>query len=270
MDTRWAARVVISSFGVRIRVCTDDRSLWPLMLDRLPPHVPLSDDVVPDHNCSLSAAGHHHGRLIYQMHADAELVVQTPDREFALAVFESALRSTVSSNAVGWVFVHAGSVAWKGRGIIIPAPSEHGKSTLVAALLRLGATYYSDEFAVLDRQGRVHAFPKPLSLREEGALPQRLAANELGAAIGSDAIPIAVIAATSFAAGAPWPPPRGSRAAAVLALLGNTVAARSAPGHTMQVLTRAVKGAVLLEGTRPEASLVAASLLEIAERAAGA
>jgi hypothetical protein len=31
----------------------------------------------------------------------------------------------------------------------------------VAELVRAGATYYSDEFAVLDSRGRVHPFPRP-------------------------------------------------------------------------------------------------------------
>ena len=56
------------------------------------------------------------------------------------------------------IFIHAGVVGWQGRAIVIPGRSFSGKSTLVAALLQAGATYYSDEFAVLDGRGYVHPF----------------------------------------------------------------------------------------------------------------
>jgi hypothetical protein len=35
--------------------------------------------------------------------------------------------------------------------------SYSGKTTLVSELIRAGATYYSDEYAVIDERGRVHA-----------------------------------------------------------------------------------------------------------------
>ena len=37
----------------------------------------------------------------------------------------------------------------------------------MAALVRAGAEYYSDEFAPLDAGGLVHPFAKPLSIRNE-------------------------------------------------------------------------------------------------------
>ena len=53
------------------------------------------------------------------------------------------------------VAVHAGVVAFAGRAVVIPGPSHSGKSTLVQALVEAGATYLSDEFALLDEAGRV-------------------------------------------------------------------------------------------------------------------
>ena len=57
--------------------------------------------------------------------------------------------------------MHAGAVAWRDRGIVIPGRSHSGKTTLVRALVE-AARYYSDEFAVLDPQGRLHPYPLPL------------------------------------------------------------------------------------------------------------
>ena len=53
---------------------------------------------------------------------------------------------------------HAGVVGWRGRAIVIPGRSHAGKSTLVAELVRRGAVYYCDEFAVLHETGRVHPY----------------------------------------------------------------------------------------------------------------
>jgi len=65
-------------------------------------------------------------------------------------------------------FVHAGVVGWNGRAIVIPGQSKIGKTTLVEEFLRIGATYYSDEFAVFDRRGYVHPFARPLRVRTDG------------------------------------------------------------------------------------------------------
>jgi serine kinase of HPr protein (carbohydrate metabolism regulator) len=58
------------------------------------------------------------------------------------------------------LFVHAGVVAWRGRAVLIPGASNAGKSTLVAELVRRGATYYSDEYAAIDAAGRVHPYAR--------------------------------------------------------------------------------------------------------------
>jgi hypothetical protein len=67
-------------------------------------------------------------------------------------------------------FLYAGVVAWQGHAIVFPGRSLSGKTTLVREMLRLGATYYSDEFAVVDNSGLVHSFPRPLGIREDPSL----------------------------------------------------------------------------------------------------
>src|SRR6267142_2744385 len=60
-----------------------------------------------------------------------------------------------------------------------------GKTTLVRELLRRGATYYSDEFAVVDDFGNIHPFPRPLGIREDSTFAQtKYAAATLGATSG--------------------------------------------------------------------------------------
>jgi hypothetical protein len=65
------------------------------------------------------------------------------------------------------VLVHAGAVATAGgSGVVLPAPSGAGKTTLVAGLVRAGFGYLSDEAAVFDPvSGTLHAYPVHLSLK---------------------------------------------------------------------------------------------------------
>src|SRR5262249_55268360 len=60
----------------------------------------------------------------------------------------------VAQHARDGLCVHAGVVGWRGYAIVIPGRTMTGKSNLVAALVRLGARYYSDEYAVIDDEGQ--------------------------------------------------------------------------------------------------------------------
>jgi hypothetical protein len=67
-----------------------------------------------------------------------------------------------------FLFVHAGSVARDGRGLLLPAPPRRGKSSLVAALLQGGFEYLSDDVGAIDPvSSRAYPFPKRLSLDPE-------------------------------------------------------------------------------------------------------
>ena len=90
-----------------------------------------------------------------------------------LDAFESHVQLTVAEYAPRRIFVHAGVVGWKDRAILIPGLSHSGKTTLVDQLIRAGATYYSDEYAVLDARGRVHPYPRALGMRLPGSDQQR-------------------------------------------------------------------------------------------------
>ncbi len=67
----------------------------------------------------------------------------------------------------GLVMVHAGSVVTPGgAGLVIPASSGLGKTTLVAGLVQAGFGYLSDEAAVFDPDtARLHPYPKRLTLK---------------------------------------------------------------------------------------------------------
>ena len=66
-----------------------------------------------------------------------------------------------------YFIVHAGAVVSPGgEGLVLPSDSGGGKSTLVAALVRTGFGYLSDEAAAFDPvTRRLHPFPKALTLK---------------------------------------------------------------------------------------------------------
>src|SRR5215217_1450746 len=78
--------------------------------------------------------------------------------QFPLTMLEGQIRGQVAIRAPERTFVHAGAIEHEGRAIIFPGHSFSGKTTLTEAFVRAGATYYSDEFAVLDNDGRVHPY----------------------------------------------------------------------------------------------------------------
>jgi hypothetical protein len=165
-----------------------------------------------------------------------------------------------------YVFVHAGAVGWRGRAIVIPGRSFSGKSSLVAELVRAGATYYSDEFAVLDERGRVHPFAKPLSLRAEGEVRQEhFSVQELGGATGVKPLPVGLVLVTEYEPGACWRPKQLTQGQGALALLSHVVAARQRPEHSLAALQRVVSLAPILKGRRGDASEIVDRILSIVE-----
>lgn len=91
-----------------------------------------------------------------------DCVPQTP------AVLVSALnRWAVEQTTRHYVF-HAGAVARHGSGVLLPAASFSGKSTLTAGLVQRGFGLLSDEVGAIElATGRMVGYPRALSLRSD-------------------------------------------------------------------------------------------------------
>ena len=132
--------------------------------------------------------------------------------------------NAVAQRSRQMLFVHAGVVGWRGLAIVIPGRSHTGKSTLVAELVRRGAVYYSDEFAVLDDTGRVHPYRRPLVLRGESTAAARSPPRAGGCADGA-AADRPRSWPDAYQPGATWRPTVVRGARAVLPLIDGTVLA---------------------------------------------
>jgi len=261
----WADGLAITAHGARLGI----RVTRAAALDRLPGHFPPAwkpaSSPVVDSLYSLIVGGDGAGtgsRRYHLLYVGSERLARTMELDELLEVLESDLHFRVAISARRRLFVHAGVVGWRGRAIVIPGVSRSGKSTLVAALVRAGGTYYSDEYAVLDTHGRVHPYSRPIALRgSDGEPTRKLAPEALGGRAGNAPLPIGLVALTAFRAGARWRPRQLSPAEAVLGLMEHTVLARLRPGFAMKILRNAAAGALTLRGSRGEADQAAVALL---------
>jgi len=269
----WAAGFSLKSYGVRIGIRSND----PAVLDRVCRHLPHdwqeSSSSVVDRVYSILVGGagpRANVRRFSLLYGDHLQLARGLDLDVVLERFESDLRIFVAELARHRVFVHAGVVGWKGKAIVIPGRSYSGKSTLVAALVRAGATYYSDEYAVFDSRGRVHPFAKPLELREEGKYSQtKVSVAELGGHSGTKPLPVGLVLMTQFKSGARWRPRRLTAGKGVLELLSNTVSARRDPERAMATLQRVTANAAVLKGVRGNASELVTAMLAKVESTSG-
>jgi hypothetical protein len=189
-------------------------------------------------------------------YGDTALIARSLDAGVLVASLRSDLERAVAERARTRVFVHAGVVGWQGGAILIPGPAGSGKTCLVQALVGGGATYYSDEYAVLDHRGLVHPFARPLAPRGAGG---RSTADAPIA--GQTALPVRQVVYTRFTAGSEWRPRSLTPAATLMALLRNTVAVRSDPDRALRVLRAAVATVSGQESARGDAAAAARALL---------
>jgi hypothetical protein len=267
----WTAGIAFRSYGLRIGVRVTDHRAMKQVLQCLPPGWRPAASPIVDHLFSLVIGGVDPNRKVQRFslaYYDAVNIARSKDLESVLKIFESELLLLVADNARRRIFVHAGVVAWKNRAIVIPGLSFSGKTTLVNKLVQAGATYYSDEYAVLDERGRVHPFPRPLGIRQPGQFEtERVDIASLGGAAGVSPLPVSLVVATNYRAGARWRPRRLSPGRGVLELLANTVSARSQTKLALATLPKAVRSAAVLKGIRGEADEVVESILAEVARA---
>ena len=262
----WAESVVLSAFGVHVGLRVSVRGMMPRLLSLMPAGWKKCRRVVAQRLYSLVVGGGERPglRRLHVLYADEVCQTRQTSLEKALDAMESDIHRYIAETSPDVTFLHAGVVGWRGHAVMFPGRSLSGKTTLVQEMLRLGATYYSDEFAVVDNRGLVYPFPRPLGIRSEGSYEQTKCAPEmLGAVVGIKPIPLGVAVITEYKHGAPWRPKLLTAAQGMLQLLANTVAVRSQPDQTLTRLHVLAKGAVFLTGRRGEACQAAASILKL-------
>ncbi len=263
-DRAFDFKLILESYGVRIKLEAASSELLErsrlaaesALLGRLE----IFDGGDAEHSFGFSFDDDGETLLLHQ-NGERLTSDTSPDRFFRF--FDSLLRLKVAEFALDRVFIHAGVVGWKGRAIVIPANSFRGKTSLVAELVRNGAEYYSDEYAVLDENGRVHSFPRNLAIRYfDGELKENLVdPGDLGGRVGSGEIPIGLVLLTEYEADAVWRPQRLTAGQGIIEMIPHTIPRRSNTEFSLKVLNTAVRDAIILRSPRGEASDFAIEIL---------
>jgi len=266
----WTSGFSVICFGVRIGVRADDPGLLEHLCELVPADAKPYRGAVVDHYFSALSGRHAEGTqagglgLLYQN--DTQLY-RGDDPERLMDTFAAHVRLGVAALAPRHTFVHAGVVGWQGRAILLPGRTLAGKTTLTAALARAGACYFSDEYAVLDAEGWVHPFRKPLSLRAHPTARQvDTPVEALGGHAARDPLPVGLVVLSTYKAGARWRPQTLTPGQGALAILENTVNARFAPERVMANVQKVVARAVVVKSSRGEAAEAAAAILRMVER----
>jgi len=257
----------IESFGVSVLIESNDPAAIAACREIVRVALPDCHTIVPcteyDHRFTL--IWNNSGRD--SLYRNGEPVALRTNRERVLSMLEPRLRLVVAEYTKDYVFIHAGVVVWKGKALVIPGGSMHGKTSLVLELVKSGAIYYSDEYAILDKDGFIHPFAKTLSVRG-GADKYKQEEREVESFGGSKGVnrvrPDAVLF-TKFDPESKWQPCRLSGAEGVLELLRDTIATRQNPHFVLEVLTKIAHETIFIKTPRPDARACKdkiASLLE--------
>lgn len=255
-----AQTVVLEAYGARLAVSAPDGASMRTILDGLPRGWTVAErgarsDDVP-WRFALLADGDG-----YRIRDDQGREQPCADVELAGALLRTQMRRFIGYHSGEFVFVHAGVVAYRGAGIVLPGRSFAGKSTLVRALVDAGAEFYSDEYAMFERDGRVAHYREPLSIRG----PKGQEEHDIGSPDALEAVRVGLVALALYRPGATWAPATLSAAAGVVAAMEHAIPARDRPAETLATLSRACSGAVILQGERGEADEVAHALLGVVE-----
>ncbi len=269
----WADGFSFTSYGRRIGVRVNrtdalERIKRHLPADWKPARAPVVERL---YSLIVGGEGRKPGvRRFNVVFGDVSILARTLDADEMFDTFESSVRLYVAEFARRRVFVHAGVVGWRGQAILVPGRTHTGKTTLVAELVRAGATYYSDEFAVLDERGRVHPYAKPLAIREgAGGRQKNYDVEFFGGQAGTKPLPVGLVLATEYRAGArqqSWRPRTLTAGQGMLALLDNTVSVRREPERALVALQQVVARARVVKGARGEAQETAKAVLDLLNR----
>jgi hypothetical protein len=271
--------IAFEAFGVRIGVGTNDSRVRSRLPEVVPPHSRRCDPGDVEQHFSVITNGGTTFTVRYDIRNGVaarpvdvgSYIASDVDLELALGLLDTYVHGSLALHAPEHVFIGAGAVAHKGRAILLPGIALSGKTTLVAALVRAGCVYYSDQYAVLDERGRVHPYARPLSLAAQGPPGSNHRGDFRAAIVGAETVPVGAVVATSYRPGAEWRPMRLSRGEGLLALLSHTVPAQHRTDDAMRAINRALENdPVMVASDRDEADTVATLLLAGLEREAAA
>jgi hypothetical protein len=249
----------IHAFGVRIAILTDNEEVRQVLNRYTLPWLPRV------------AAKPHSAHAVFRVTADGDgstfnvfgngLVEKAAGLMAVVPALQRLMDEAIIHGQTHLAAIHAGVVAAGGAAVLLPGVSHAGKSSLVAELLRRGAVYFSDEYALLDTKGRVHPYPRALMLRNGRPQQQPALPGEFHAKTANSAADIRLILAVQYDPAGVWAVNPVSQSEGLLILLRNTPHVLAESPWILGPLRQASAGAVCYEGVRGDAGEAAATIL---------
>jgi hypothetical protein len=242
---------VLVSHGARVRVVAPPR-VMAHVLDRSASFAWV-DESEGEADATVRILRIEQDRFAVTSSAAGRTTVSGPRRAVADHALEH-VHDLFAVNARNVLFVHAGAFELDGHLVLVPGRSHSGKSTLVATAVERGATYFSDEFAVIDADGLVHPYTRAMSLREPNGRRRHVTVDDLNGRSAATPMPPAVVLATQYDVDATWSPVRVTGSRSALPIIDNTVLARSAPSDTTRMAADVARRTITLIGDRGDAA----------------
>jgi hypothetical protein len=267
---KWKGFLAFEVYGVKIGIRSNNLNLIENFKAGLPALFPVKHRLI-----NFEAAAHNFSFYLSSRHKSKNVAYQEQTQisngsfsETDFEQLESKIRLTVAEFAEKVIFLHAGVVEYKGRALVIPGKSFTGKTTLVAELASRGLKYYSDEFAVIDRSGRVHPYPKKLSVRGiiDDYQQVDIDVEALGGKKGRKKLEVGIILISTFKKGAKFKINEISIGSGIIEAIANSVSIRQNPEFVLKVLSQITKRAKIYKTQRNEAKLFADRLLAFLEQ----
>ena len=251
------------SYGVVFELRSEDTALFDKAVRTV--RTSLLGNLVPsERSPDFTIELDHKGRRYAMVLNDEEIASGTSGKKF-IKFLDSVIRASVGEYVSDRVFLHAGAVGWKGRAILLPADSFKGKSTLVTEMVKQGAEYLSDDFAILDPDGMVHPFPRPIRRRTPDFRPYEITIDSIGKR-AEKAMPVAAVLFTEYVEGATWLPSQLTPGQGALQMIPFALTFRREPELTMAILNKVASRAIIASGPRGNAVDTVAVILNFVDK----
>jgi hypothetical protein len=252
----------VRAFGCNIRVETECLEARTILERYVLPSLPRMDSAdQPDILVRVARVGE-----LLQLSVDDVVVASACHAIDLVPALVRVVDEAVIQRLTGLRAVHAGTVVLGGRALLLPGATHAGKSSLVAELLRRGATYFSDEYALIDSEGRVHPYPRPLLLRNGCPEQVPVLAAECNASVGDAPAPVGWILSLEYHPAGTWSIEAVPQGEGLLTLLRNTPHVLADSPEMVGAFQRAVAGATCYTGGRPDAVQAADEILRLVGR----
>jgi hypothetical protein len=153
----------IVSFAGRAIAVTSDCPAGEKIVDFLFRHISSASDVEPHVTFHLRYNEQLDRPVLYQ---DNMLLFDGKCEAMLATILLTTSIHQLAKEIHGGLVMHAASLAWQGRGIMLPGATSAGKTTLTTWLCDKGFSYLSDELTyVADRADAMHGFARPLNVK---------------------------------------------------------------------------------------------------------